>query len=106
MIIRILVDEPDVATAEYASGDGETIIRLDDQALARLGAAYEIAYHAAARAAEPITIAVAVRAPYRRPDPTPEEIAEIDEETERLRLTLGDEAAEQHRAERLAGGGL
>jgi hypothetical protein len=102
--LKVLIDEPDVATAEYALDD--VVVRMDDAGLARLLAVWETAAYITRATAATAEVTVAQRPPYKRPDPTPEEMAEIDEETERIRINLGDEAAEQHRAERLQGSGV
>ena len=103
--LTLIVDRPDVLVAEYDASEGQDeAIQLDDVGLARLLAAWEIAHHAGQAAGELMSVEVRQRPAYRSADPTPADLAEIDEECDRIRLTLGDQAAEDHRAERLAGG--
>lgn len=85
--VTLIVDETDRPTVEFGG------FALDDAALSRLislvdsGAGVELRD----------------REPFVRPDPTPAQMKDIQDNADRIRETMGDKAAEEYVEEQLGG---
>lgn len=85
--VVLIVDEVDRPAVEVGP------FALDDVQLARLVALLDAG----------ATVLLRDRPPFVRPDPTPAEMAEIEENAERIRTTMGERAAQEYIEERLGG---